>query len=78
MHPDHTGKGIGRQLYQTLVDELIEQGFHVLIGGISLPNEASVHLHEQLGFEKVAQFKEVGFKLNRWIDVGYWQKTIQD
>jgi phosphinothricin acetyltransferase len=50
--------------------------FHVLIGGISLPNDASIALHEKFGFEKVAHFKEVGFKFNRWIDVGYWQLTI--
>jgi phosphinothricin acetyltransferase len=41
-----------------------------------LPNPASVALHEKLGFQKVAHFHEVGFKLNRWVDVGYWQATL--
>ena len=43
---------------------------------IALPNEASIGLHEKMGFEKVAHFKEVGYKLDRWIDVGYWQKML--
>ena len=44
-----------------------------LIGGIALPNDASVRLHEKLGFEKVSHLKRVGFKFERWIDVGHWQ-----
>jgi phosphinothricin acetyltransferase len=49
---------------------------HSIIGGIALPNPASVALHEKLGFEKVAHFKEVGRKKNRWIDVGYWELIV--
>jgi phosphinothricin acetyltransferase len=49
----------------------------VVIGGIALPNAASVALHEKLGFEKAAYYREVGFKFDRWIDVGYWQKVLQ-
>jgi len=45
----------------------------VAIGGIALPNPASVALHEKLGMSKVAHFADVGFKLDRWVDVGYWQ-----
>ncbi|MCC8363332.1 GNAT family N-acetyltransferase [Lysobacter sp. A6] len=47
-----------------------------VIGGIALPNDASVALHERLGFEKVAHFKRAGFKQERWIDVGYWQLLL--
>jgi phosphinothricin acetyltransferase len=47
------------------------------IGGIALPNAASVRLHERLGFNQVAHFKEVGFRLGRWVDVGYWQIVLQ-
>lgn len=43
------------------------------IGGIALPNEASVRLHEKLGVHKVAHFEQVGWKFQKWIDVGYWQ-----
>jgi phosphinothricin acetyltransferase len=46
---------------------------HAIIAGIALPNDASVRLHEKFGFEKVAHFREVGFKFYKWIDVGYWE-----
>ena len=46
---------------------------HERIAGISLPNDGSVRFHEKLGFEKVAHFREVGYKLGRWVDVGYWE-----
>lgn len=73
LHKDAHGKGYGKQLYTELLNVLKELGFHVLIGGVSLPNEASAKLHESLGFKKAAEFKEVGYKFDRWIDVGYWQ-----
>lgn len=68
------GKGIGTSLYQKLFPEILNKDFHAIIAGISLPNDASVKLHEKFGFEKVAHFREVGFKFGRWIDVGYWEK----
>lgn len=70
-------KGIGTQLYEQLFDELQETDTHAVVAGISLPNDASVRFHERLGFEKVAHFKEVGYKLGRWIDVGYWEKILR-
>ncbi len=66
-------KGIGSELYQRLLEELAETDVHALMAGISLPNEASVRFHEKLGYEKVAHFKEVGYKLGRWVDVGFWE-----
>lgn len=69
-------RGIGSRLYRQLLPALKSCGMHVAIGGIALPNDASVRLHENLGFAKVAQFKEVGFKFGRWIDVGYWQRIL--
>jgi len=74
----HIGRGIGRLLYAALLKELATRPVHVAIGGIALPNAASVKLHECVGFVKVAHFKEVGFKFKQWIDVGYWQKTLGD
>lgn len=74
--PVHAGKGIGTALYEALLARLREGGYHLAIGGIALPNAASVALHEKLGFEKAAQFKEVGFKFDRWADVGYWQLRL--
>ncbi len=70
------GRGIGTKLYAELFPMLQSRGIHAVIGGISLPNEASVALHEKFGMTKVAHFPEVGFKLDRWIDVGYWQRTF--
>lgn len=64
---------IGTRLYNKLFDELAETDAHAIIAGISLPNDASIRFHEILGFEKVAHFREVGYKLGRWIDVGYWE-----
>jgi phosphinothricin acetyltransferase len=72
----HTGKGIGARLYTELLDKLQNDGFHTAIAGIALPNPASVAMHERLGFEKVAHFKQVGFKRNDWLDVGYWQRLL--
>jgi L-amino acid N-acyltransferase YncA len=74
--PDQAGKGVGTALYEALLMRLREAGYHLAIGGIALPNAASVALHEKLGFEKVAHFKEVGFKFGRWTDVGYWQLVL--
>jgi len=75
--PSHVGRGIGSRLYGELFPILKARRIHALIGGIALPNEASVALHEKFGLRRVAQFEEVGFKFNRWIDVGYWQRTFQ-
>jgi phosphinothricin acetyltransferase len=76
LHRAHTGKGVGRQLYGRLLELLGAAGLHTAIGGIALPNEASVRLHELLGFEPVARFREVGHKFGQWIDVGYWQRRL--
>lgn len=75
---DHaaTGRGIGRQVYGALLDRLHASGVHALIGGIVLPNPASVALHESLGYAYVGTFREVGVKFGRWLDVGYWQRTL--
>ncbi|HEX8738131.1 MAG TPA: GNAT family N-acetyltransferase [Pyrinomonadaceae bacterium] len=70
---DAKQRKIGTQLYVRLFDELAESDVHAILAGIALPNEASIVFHERLGFEKVAHFREVGYKLGRWIDVGYWE-----
>lgn len=76
LHRDYGGAGHGRILYQSLIDELRQGPIHVLIGGIALPNPASVGLHEHLGFKQVGGFTEVGKKFGNYIDVGYWQLTL--
>lgn len=70
------GKGLGSLLYQSLFEQLKLTQMKILIGGITLPNEASVALHEKFGMEKVAHFHEVGFKFDQWLDVGYWQVKL--
>ena len=73
---DHWRCGLGTALYLELLALLQQAGVHAAIGGIALPNEPSVALHERLGFVQVARFREVGFKFDRWIDVGYWQRLL--
>jgi phosphinothricin acetyltransferase len=72
----YAGRGFGHMLYSALLDELRKRELHLVIGGIALPNEASVGLHAKLGFRKAAQFTEVGLKFGRWIDVGYWELKL--
>ncbi len=67
------GHGIGTILYEELIKRLKSSNIHAVIGGIALPNSASVALHEKFGFEQIGQFKEVGYKFDIWIDVGYWE-----
>jgi L-amino acid N-acyltransferase YncA len=71
-------RGVGRQLYNGLIPQLFNDGFHSLIATIALPNDASVRLHESFGFEKAGHFREVGRKFDRWVDVGYWQLLRQN
>ncbi|MDP1569694.1 MAG: N-acetyltransferase family protein [Vicinamibacterales bacterium] len=74
--PDQGGRGLGTALYTRLLDDLRARGVHAVLGGIALPNDASIALHEKLGFRKVAHFEQTGFKFDRWIDVGYWERLL--
>jgi L-amino acid N-acyltransferase YncA len=76
LEPAAVGRGLGTTLYSRLLARLEELGCHAVIGGIALPNEASIALHEKLGMRKVAHFAEVGFKFGHWVDVGYWQRVF--
>jgi L-amino acid N-acyltransferase YncA len=73
-----TGKHVGSQLTTALLDELRGMKIHSVLAGIALPNGASVALCEKFGFAKVGQLKEVGYKLNQWVDVGYWELILND
>lgn len=64
-------RGIGRALYLALFDLLRRQRFVNAYAGITLPNESSVGLHESLGFGWVGVYRQVGFKFDRWHDVGW-------
>ncbi len=72
----YAGNGVGTKLYQKLFSQLKANGIHSVIGGITLPNDASVAIHEKFSMKKVAHFTEVGFKFGQWLDVGYWQRTL--
>ena len=76
MDSRHVGKGIGTQLLKELLERLKAVSLHSVISGIALPNPASVALCERFGFKKIAHFSEVGYKMNRWIDVGYWELLL--
>lgn len=73
----HYGKGIGSELMDSLIEESRKKNLHKLMGGIALPNEFSIRLHEKFGFQKCAHFRESGFKFGKWIDVGYWELILQ-
>jgi len=75
---DLQGKGVGRLLYEALLDTLRAQLFTQAIAAIALPNEASIALHESLGFRRAGVYREVGYKRGRWIDVGLWQASLAE
>jgi phosphinothricin acetyltransferase len=74
--PEFHGRGLGAELYRALIAEMRSRGFHCAIGGVALPNPASIALHEKLGYKHIGQFREVGWKFGRWVDVGYWELLL--
>jgi phosphinothricin acetyltransferase len=73
---DRRGHGIGQALVTRLIELATASGKHVLIGGVDAENEASLRFHERLGFERVAHFKQVGFKFGRWLDLVFLQRYL--
>jgi phosphinothricin acetyltransferase len=69
----HAGRGVATRLYESLICNVLDSGYHSIIAGIALPNDASVRLHERFEFEKIGHFREVGRKFDRWFDVCFWQ-----
>jgi len=76
--PDSERQGIGTTLYERLIPDSFAVGAHTLIAVISLPNDASVRIHQRFGFQKTGQIREVGRKFGRWIDVEYWQLLAEN
>lgn len=74
--PARHREGVARALYRRLFAELEVRGFRMALAGVALPNEASVRLHESMGFEPVGVYRDIGYKLGRWHDVGWWQKRL--
>jgi L-amino acid N-acyltransferase YncA len=78
VHADHRRSGVGRALYDKLLPLLSRQGLTVALAGITLPNDASVALHEAIGFRSVGIYRRVGFKAGAWRDVGWWQRPLAE
>jgi phosphinothricin acetyltransferase len=74
---DRRGRGIGKRLYLRLFDELVALGYCQAFAGIALPNAPSIALHESVGFEYLGVYRNVGYKLGAWHDVGWWQRGLQ-
>jgi L-amino acid N-acyltransferase YncA len=74
----HHGRGIGSALYDALFRILMDQGFYTAYAGITLPNPASISLHEKKGFKAIGVFGNAGYKLNAWHDVGWWQRSLRE
>ena len=72
-----TGKGYGKVLYAALIEAIRARGFREVIGCLALPNDASITLHEKMGFAKVGHFPGTGYKFGRYVDVGFWQLSLQ-
>jgi phosphinothricin acetyltransferase len=70
-------QGVGRALYSDLLPLLARRAYVTALAGITIPNEASIALHESLGFEPVGVYRQIGFKADAWRDVGWWQKSLQ-
>lgn len=78
LEPGRRRTGGGRALYEALLARLRERGFRIAIAGMTLPNEASVGLHEALGFEPVGTYRRIGYKLGAWHDVAWTQRRLLD
>jgi phosphinothricin acetyltransferase len=76
LRADAQGQGLGRALYIPLLASLEAQGFTQAIAAIALPNDASIRLHERLGFAHAGTYRQVGWKLGAWHDVGLWQRPL--
>jgi L-amino acid N-acyltransferase YncA len=78
VHADHRGRGVGRGLYTSLFACLRVQGYYNAYAGITLPNAASVALHEEMGFSQVGVYRSAGYKSGAWHDVGWWQLALRE
>jgi len=76
LDPAWCGRGLGGRLYRRLLALLRAQGYHSAVAGITLPNPASIALHESCGFRHAGTLRAIGWKFDRWHDVGYWQADL--
>ncbi|MCO8166103.1 GNAT family N-acetyltransferase [Pseudomonas sp. 21LCFQ02] len=76
IHPDHRGAGLGKYLLGSLIEQARSRGVHTLVGGIDLGNQASIHLHERMGFERSGVIREAAYKFGQWLDLVFYQKVL--
>ncbi len=76
LRPESCHRGLGRELMADLIARAEALGYHALIGGVSADQTASIRLHERFGFERVAHFRETGYKFDRWLDVVYLERRL--
>lgn len=77
IHHEHRGKGLGRALMERLIESAREQDYHVMVGAIDASNAVSIALHEQLGFVHAGTIRESAYKFGRWLDLVFYQLTLQ-
>ncbi|MBL3658943.1 GNAT family N-acetyltransferase [Fulvivirga sediminis] len=76
IHKDSRGLGIGKILMTELINAAEEKGFHTMIAGVDSSNESSIEFHKKFGFKEIGQFKEVGYKFDRWLDLTFLQLLL--
>lgn len=76
VHQDHRGRGLGAQVMQALIAAARDRQLHALVGAIDATNAGSIALHQRLGFRHVGTLPQVGFKFGRWLDLAFWQLTL--
>ena len=74
---EHHGRGIGRRLYEELLEQLGSLGYVTAVAGITLPNDQSVEFHRALGFTYVGTFPKVGYKYDTWYDTGWMSRPLR-
>ena len=77
VHRDHRGKGLGRKLLEELIKAARQRQVHILVGAIDAANDASIALHAALGFEHAGTIRQAGFKFGRWLDLAFYQLTLE-
>jgi L-amino acid N-acyltransferase len=76
VHRDHRGEGLGQLVLQALIDAAQARDVHCMVGGIDASNQASIKLHERLGFRHVGTLPQVGFKFGRWLDLSFYLRLL--
>lgn len=77
IHRNYRGRGLGSKLVREIIERAKQQGVHVLVGGIDASNETSIELHRRLGFVHAGTIRQAGFKFGRWLDLAFYQLTLE-